>query len=167
MCLTDQPHCSNGERSAGTPRNGEQRPNGEIQQGAKEGAVFLSYLVCQGHYALAPADAQGDHCQHRNANGGDKYPQKGHPQVAAGIDAHLCRKNQVSRTKEHAKQHTCNGDGFLCGKIAFHEYHPLFFSWDNPTPFPGAFQMAQSFLIGNYLEEIFLYNRLFANNKVY
>ena len=76
VSCAQQPNRTHGERSAGAPGNGKQRPNGQIQQAAKEDAVFFAYLVCQRHHALAAAQSQRHNRQHGNAHGGDEYPQK-------------------------------------------------------------------------------------------
>ena len=76
VSCAQQPNRTHGERSAGAPGNGKQRPNGQIQQAAKEDAVFFAHLVCQRHHALAAAQSQCNNRQHGNAHGGDEYPQK-------------------------------------------------------------------------------------------
>ena len=76
MTISQQTDCTHGERSAGAPGNGKQRPNGQIQQAAKEDAVFFAHLVCKRHHALAAAQSQSHNRQHGNAHGGDEYPQK-------------------------------------------------------------------------------------------
>ncbi len=144
-----QLHRAHGEGRAGAPGDGEQRADGEIQQGAEEQAVPLGHPPGQLHHALAAAQAQSYHRQHGDAHGGDEDPKKGAPDVQARIDAQLCREDQVARAEEHTKEHTGDGHGFLGGETAFHGNNPFHKCYWYRIGFLGFPQGEGSFLKRN------------------
>ena len=150
----DQVHGPHGEGGAGAAGNGEQRPDGEIQQGAEEHAVFLAHLIGKGHHALAPAQAQSNHRQHGDAHGGDEYPQEGAPQVASGVNAHFRREDQVSGSKEHTEEHTGDGDGFRECKIPLHGEIILSMLNGSILPHPGGENKGKGVSLKEILLEI-------------
>ena len=125
MLRSQQTHSADGEGGAGTAGNGKEGADGKIQQGAEEHTVFLSNFFSQRNNTVTAAHTQSHNSQHGDANGRDKYTQKSTPKIAACINAHFGGENQISCTKEHAKQHTGNGDGFFEGQISFHKDHPF------------------------------------------
>ena len=118
--LRQQVYRPHGESGAGAPGNGEQRPDGQIQQGAEKQTVLSGHPLGQLHHALAAAEPQAHHCQHGNAHGGDEHTGKGAPHIASRVQTHLCRENQISGSEKHAEQHTGDNNSFLQRQISLH-----------------------------------------------
>ena len=116
---------THGEGRGRAARDGEERPDRQIQQAGEEHRVGAVDLLREVKQAARAAEAERRDAQQGHAHTGDEKAGDGGPDMTAGLLPHVDGEDQVSGAEEHAEEHTCHGDIFPGVQFRFHVKSPL------------------------------------------
>ena len=119
---------SHGEGGGGAAGDGEERPDGQVEQAGEKHRVGLSHAAAELKEPTGAADAERRYTEQRQSYAGYTETNNRGPNVAAGHLTHVNGEDEVSGAEEHTEEHTGNVGVVAAAELLFHFHFSFFIS---------------------------------------
>lgn len=108
-----------GEGGAGAAGDGEQGPDGQVEEQTEQEAELPADLRPDLQHAAGFRDAQGGHRQQGQPHRRQEHSPEGPEDIMPGGNAQRSGEDHIPRAEEHPEEHTGDHHGFLYRQIPF------------------------------------------------